>query len=73
MENFGFSGLLKTLWQRVFVSYKTTLIGLALVGADAVVSYLGSVSLPTWLHAVVGIAASVLALYKSQNQLAPAK
>lgn len=69
MENFGFAGLAKTIWQRVFVSYKSTLLGLALVGADAAVSYLTSVQLPTWLHAVVGVAASVLALYKSQAQV----
>lgn len=72
MENFGWSGLFKTLWQRVFVSYKTTFLGLALVGADALVTYLGAVSLPTWLHAVVGVAASILALYKSKAQVQPA-
>lgn len=72
MENFGWSGLFKTIWQRVFVSYKTTLLGLALVGADAAVTYLGSVQLPTWLHAVVGVAASLLALYKSQKQVVAA-
>jgi hypothetical protein len=72
MENFGFAGLAKTLWQRVVVSYKTTLLGLALVAADAALTYLGNVNLPSWAHAVVGLAASVLALYKSKAQVAPA-
>jgi len=52
------------LWQRVFVAYKTTLFGLALVAADVVISTLQAEALPQWVHVVVGIVAAVLALYK---------
>ena len=69
MENFGMKGLLVTLWQRVFVSYKTTFYGLALVGADAGVTYLLGMSLPTWAHYLVGVAASALVLVKERVPL----
>lgn len=40
MENTGFKGLLVTLWQRVFLSYKSTLVGIGCVAAGYVVQYL---------------------------------
>jgi hypothetical protein len=65
-----FKSLLVALWDRVFVAYKSTLIGLALVAADVVISSLQSAAIPQWAHAVVGIVASLLALYKGK-QTAP--
>jgi hypothetical protein len=69
-----FKSLLVALWDRVFVAYKSTLIGLALVAADVVISSLQSAAIPQWAHAVVGIVASLLALYKGKQpapQLVP--
>lgn len=67
MENFGLKGLGATLWQRVVLSYKTTLIALLIIAADAAVSYLNTVQLPTWAHSLVGVAASILLLVKERN------
>lgn len=39
MENFGFKGLLQTLWQRVIVSYKSTLIGLGVAAIGTLIDY----------------------------------
>ena len=33
MENSGFKGILITLWQRIFLSYKTSLIGMVVMTA----------------------------------------
>lgn len=64
MENFAFSGL----WKH---GGSSILSGLLLIG-DAVVSYLQVVQLPTWAHALVGIAALGLAFYKGKVQPKPA-
>lgn len=58
MEKFGFSGLWKSIG--------TSVIALALGVGDAVISYLNVVALPTWAHALVGVAAAILAFYKGQ-------
>jgi hypothetical protein len=71
MENFGFSGLAKTLYQRVILSYRTTLIGLAFVAGDALLSYLTSVNLPSAVHYGVGILAAGFALVKEQSAIPP--
>lgn len=58
---FGFSGL----WQHI----GSTVIAALLPIADSVLSYLNVIALPTWAHALVGVAAAVLAFYK--GKLAP--
>jgi hypothetical protein len=55
-----------SLYDRVFVAYKSTLIGLGLVAADVVVSNLQTAALPQWAHALVGVVAAVLTLYKGK-------
>ena len=54
------------LFHRVVLAYKSTLLGLALVAADVVISQLQVATLPNWAHVVVGLAASVLALYRGK-------
>lgn len=56
-----------SLWTRVVVAYRSTLLGMALVAADVIVTQLQVATLPTWAHALVGIAASVLALYRGSS------
>jgi hypothetical protein len=56
--------ILTALWQRVVVAYKSTLIGLAFVAADAIITSLEVAQLPPWAHYAVGIVASILALYR---------
>jgi hypothetical protein len=63
--------ILSSLYSRVFVAYKTTFLGLGLVAADVLVTTLQAATLPTWAHTVVGIAASLLALYKGHAKPAP--
>ena len=58
--------ILSALWERVVVAYKSTLLGLALVAADAIVSSLQVAEIPQWAHVVVGVVASILALYKGK-------
>ena len=55
------------LWQRVVLAYKSTLLGMALMAADVVISQLSAAPLPQWAHAVVGVAAAILALYKGKT------
>lgn len=55
------------LWTRVVKAYASTLIGVALVAADVIVTNLQSATLPSWAHAVVGIVAAILALYKGKQ------
>jgi hypothetical protein len=59
-ENTGFKGLLRTLFQRVFLSYKTTLLGIA-VGVAAVVAE-NLVNSPNKILMIVGtvISASLM-------------
>lgn len=71
MENFGFKGLLVTLYQRVILSYKTTLIGLGFVSVDATLSYLQAVNFPNWAHYVVGVVSGMFALIKEQSGVPP--
>lgn len=71
MENFGFKGLLVTLYQRVILSYKTTLIGLGFVSIDATLSYLQAVNFPSWAHYVVGVVSGMFALLKEQSGIPP--
>lgn len=63
-----FAKLLSSLYTSVFVAYKSTILGLALVGADAIISTLQAATLPTWAHTVVGIVASLLVLYKGSTK-----
>jgi hypothetical protein len=63
MEKFGFAGL----WKHI----GTTVIAALLPVADGLLSYLNVIALPTWAHALIGVAAAVLAFYKGKVQ-APA-
>lgn len=58
MEKFGFAGL----WKHV----GSTVIAAVLPVGDAVLTYLNVIDLPTWAHALVGVAAAVLAFYKGK-------
>lgn len=72
MENFGFRGLLVTLYQRVVLSYRTTLLGMGIVAAGAVADYLGHA--PSKTVATIGaIVAGVLALVKEKYPAPPAE
>ncbi len=55
------------LFQRVIVSKKSTLVGLAIVAADVIIQNLVASSNPT-IHTIAGIAASLLVLYKGSAQ-----
>lgn len=58
MEKFGFAGL----WSHI----GTTVVAALLPVADALLTYLNVIALPTWAHAVLGVAAAVLAFYKGK-------
>ncbi len=65
MENVGFKGLLKTLWQRVVLSYKSTLIGIGVAVALVVAENL--LHSPNKILSTIGlVVGSVLALYKER-------
>ena len=66
MEKFGLSGL----WSHV----GSTVLAALIPVVDAVVSYLGFVTMPAWGHTLVAAAAALLALYKGKQtpQLTPA-
>lgn len=69
MENTGFKGILTTIWQRVILSYKSTLIGIGVqilcILADELVKS------PNRVITIIGsVILGVLALYKSPT-LAP--
>jgi uncharacterized membrane protein len=55
MENTGIKGLFVTLYQRVILSYKTTLFGIGVVAIGAVADYLA-----TSPNKIVTIIASIL-------------
>jgi hypothetical protein len=59
MEKFGFSGL----WKHI----GSTVVAALLPVADSVLSYLSVIALPTWAHALVGVASAVLALYRGNQ------
>lgn len=63
-----FKSILISLWDRVFVAYKSTLIGVALVAATVVIDSLQAAPLPSWAKAIVGVVAAILALYKGKAQ-----
>ena len=71
MENYGFKGLLVTLWQRVILSYKSTLVGIGIALADATIQYLTAAPIPTWAHTLVGLAAAALVLVKEPPKTPP--
>ena len=70
MENTGFKGLGITLWQRVFLSYKSTLIGIAVVAAGQVIDYYAN-SPNKIVSTLCFVGGSVLALLKSKDLLPP--
>lgn len=64
MENTGFKGLLVTLYQRVILSYKSTLIGIAILAGTVIAENL--VNSPNKILTTIGaILAAVLAMVKS--------
>lgn len=63
MEKFGFAGL----WQHI----GSTVVAALFPIADAALSYLNVIALPQWAHALVGLAAAVLAFYKGKAQTTP--
>lgn len=65
MENVGFKGLLVTLWQRVILSYKTTLIGIAIVALGYVIEAVTGSSTP-WIHQVGIVLGTIFALVKQR-------
>lgn len=72
MENTGLKGLFVTLYQRVILSYKTTLFGLAVIAAGVVIDNL--VHSPNRTVAVVGgVLGSVFSLVKEQLPKPPAE
>ena len=71
VQNTGWNGLWTTLYQRVILSYKSTLLGMAVLAASIVTDQL--VQSPNKAIAVVGsVIAALLALYKSPKLNAPA-
>ena len=66
MENTGFKGLLVTLYQRVVVSYKTTLLGLAFVAASTFVDFF-SASTNKTVAAIFITLGTVLTFIKEQG------
>jgi uncharacterized membrane protein len=65
MENTGFKGLLVTLYQRIVLSYKTTLIGIGVAAAGAVVDYYAS-SPNKVVSVICGLVATVLVFIKEK-------
>lgn len=71
MENTGLKGLLVTLYQRVIKSYKTTLIGMAVVAGGVIVENM--IHSPNKTITIIGgIIGAVLALIKEPPKAAPA-
>ena len=63
-ENTGFKGIWVTLYQRVILSYKSTLIGIGIAAASVFVDAM--VASPNKIVSIIGgVVAAVLALYKS--------
>ena len=59
------------LYERVVKAYKSTLIGIGLEAAVVVIDVVNAADVPNWVHAVVGVVAAILALYRGK-QAAPA-
>jgi hypothetical protein len=71
MENFGFKGLLATIYQRVILSYRTTLIAMAIAGADVLIQHFSGAEFPSWVHTTAAVFAAMLALVKEQKPPKP--
>jgi hypothetical protein len=70
MENTGFRGLLVTLWQRVILSYKTTLLGLVILAAGYGIDALAHS--PNKIASTIGaVLATVFALVKEKLPAPP--
>jgi hypothetical protein len=68
MENTGFKGIMLTLWQRIILSYKSSLIGLVVM----VVGYFVEVYAPSpnkIISTVATIVGGLLMFYKEQNKV----
>ena len=69
-----FKGLMvkvgKALYERVWVAKKSTFLGLGFLVAEVVVQTLAGTEI-VWLHAVAGLAATLLALYKPKVPAVP--
>lgn len=65
-HEFGWKELLSTLYHRVILSYRSTLVGIAIALCDAALSYSQSVQLPSWAHTLVGILAAAFVLLKEK-------
>lgn len=70
MENTGLKGLLKTLYQRVVLSYKTTLIGLGVVVLGTVADELAK-SPSKILTIVASVVGGILILIKQKFPTPP--
>lgn len=57
--------LMLALWQRVFVSYKSTFLGIALACLAEVASFLQALP-ENWAHIVAGILFFFLAMWKDK-------
>ncbi len=71
MENVGFKGLLKTLWQRVVLSYKTTLIGLGVMALGFIIENLAHSNNHT-VATIFGLLGGGLVLLKEKLPAPPA-
>jgi hypothetical protein len=65
MENTGFKGLLITLWQRVILSYKTTLLGIGIAAVGIVIEHFAQSPNKVIATAAI-VAGSILALVKEK-------
>jgi hypothetical protein len=70
VENTGLKGLFVTLYQRVILSYKTTLVGIGLAVAGVIVDNLTHSSNKT-ITSIAVILGSVLALIKEPGAVKP--
>jgi hypothetical protein len=70
MENTGFKGLLVTLFQRVILSYKTTLVGIALIAVPYCIDFMTASPNPA-LHTIGMAAGAIFLLIKEKLPKAP--
>ena len=54
------------LYQRIFVAYKSTFLGLLIIAGDVIFAHLQTAPLPPTAHYAVGVLASLFILYKGQ-------
>lgn len=70
MENTGFQGLLTTIWQRVILSYKSTLIGIGVAVLGVVAD--NFVQSPNKVLSTIGaVIGAVLVLLKDKPAVVP--